>query len=142
MSIRGLFFTGRKLLGTILVVLILVLLNLSLAYAEEARGVASDTVKIGFIMDQTGPIADTSLPITAGVRNYFQWINDQGGIHGRKIRVLVEDDRYSIPMAFAAFKKLVYKDKVLAILALGGTGQSTALFRSIEKERMPVNTVS
>ncbi|MFA4910434.1 MAG: ABC transporter substrate-binding protein [Desulfobacteria bacterium] len=141
MKVAKLSSTSPKSIGIVLVVFALVLLNLSLGYAEEVRGVASDTVKIGFIMDQTGPIADTSLPITAGVRNYFQWINDQGGIHGRKIKVLVEDDRYSIPMALAAFKKLVYKDKVLAILALGGTGQTKVLSHHMEKEKVPGITV-
>ncbi|RJP55743.1 MAG: hypothetical protein C4549_07760 [Deltaproteobacteria bacterium] len=122
-------------------VFVLVFLANIPSYAEDVRGVTGDTIKIGFIMDQTGPIADTSLPITAGVRNYFRWISDQGGIQGRRIKVLVEDDRYSIPMALAAFKKLVYKDKVLAILALGGTGQTKVLYHHMEKEKVPGITV-
>ena len=79
--------------------------------AEEVRGVRDDTIKIGTIMDMTGPAADNLMPYAIGVRNYFKYINDKGGINGRKVKVIVEDDRYTIPMAMAAFKKLVFKDK-------------------------------
>ncbi|MDY7033676.1 MAG: ABC transporter substrate-binding protein, partial [Thermodesulfobacteriota bacterium] len=67
---------------------------------------------------------------------------EQGGIHGRKVKLIVEDDRFTIPASIAAYKKLLYKDSVLAILGMGGSGQHKALYDRIEKDKMPVITVS
>lgn len=108
------------------------------SFAEEVRGVTNDTIKIGVIIDQTGPAAFVGIPYTEAVRNYFRHINDQGGINRRKVSVLVEDDRYTIPGSIAAFKKLMYKDSALALMFLGGTGQAMALFSQVEKEKVPV----
>lgn len=111
-------------------------------YSGEIRGVTKDTIKIGIMYSQTGSVADTGIPYATGAKNYFRYINDAGGIHGRKVNVLVEDDRYAIPLAFAAFKKLVYKDEIMAMMAAGGTAPATALFKSIEKEKMPTIVTS
>lgn len=108
----------------------------------EARGVTGNTVKIGLIADQTGLAASVSVPMTEAARTYFRHINDTGGINGRKVNIIVEDDHYTIPGAIAAFKKLVFKDEVLSILFCGGTGQTLALARQIEKHKVPINTLS
>jgi branched-chain amino acid transport system substrate-binding protein len=111
-------------------------------YSKEVRGVTDDTIKIGVMMGQTGPTADSGIPYAAAAQNYFRYINEAGGVHGRKVKVLVEDERYSIPIAIAAFKKLVYKDEILALLGAGGTTPVVALYRSIEKEKVPTLPVS
>ncbi|MFH2012966.1 MAG: ABC transporter substrate-binding protein [Pseudomonadota bacterium] len=107
------------------------------AYSAEARGVTDDTIKIGVIYDQTGPVASLAIPITKGIRSLFQYTNEQGGIHGRKLKALVEDDRTSIPVAVAAFKKLLYRDGVLSLFGPGSTGATVALLSSINKEKIP-----
>jgi branched-chain amino acid transport system substrate-binding protein len=89
-------------------------------------------------MDQTGPGANVAVPLTRGVRNLVRHTNEQGGINGRKIELLVEDDRYNIPAAISAFKKLVFKDEVLAMMGPTSTGAINALWRSFEKEKMPL----
>jgi branched-chain amino acid transport system substrate-binding protein len=73
----------------------------------------------------------------ASFRTYFQYINDQGGIHGRKVKVIIEDDRGNIALSVAAFKKIVYRDKVLAFMGTGQGGGNIALFNQIEKEKIP-----
>ena len=133
---------GIKILMAIFSATLLIVASSSILGAAEGRGVSGNIVKIGIIMDQTGPAAEVGIPYARGVKNYFRHINDGGGINGRKIKIILEDDRYTIPMAFAAFKKLVFKDKVLAILFCGGTGQNTALFKQIEDNRIPVITGS
>ncbi|MEW6616772.1 MAG: ABC transporter substrate-binding protein [Thermodesulfobacteriota bacterium] len=112
------------------------LLSLS-AYAEEARGVTDDTIKVGVILDQTGPAASVAQPPTKAIRTLFRFINDQGGIHGRKLKALVEDDHYAMPVVVSSFKKLLYKDKVVSLIGPTPTGGAVALFRSIEKEKVP-----
>ena len=111
------------------------------AYAESARGVTKDTLKIGIILDQTGPAANVSAPLTNAVRRYFRYSNEQGTIHGRKVKIMVEDDRYSIPNAIAAFKKLIYRDKILALIGPTSSGATIALFRHMEKEKIPTMAI-
>ncbi|MDY7034096.1 MAG: ABC transporter substrate-binding protein [Thermodesulfobacteriota bacterium] len=106
--------------------------------AEKGIGVTAHDVKIGGLVDFTGPLADTYKPLIEAARIYFRNINDQGGVHGRKIKHLIEDDRYSIPAALSGFKKLVFKDKVLSLVPSGsGLGHTHALIPLVEKHKIP-----
>ncbi|MFH1625891.1 MAG: ABC transporter substrate-binding protein [Pseudomonadota bacterium] len=116
----------------------LILFSIVPAYSEEVRGVTDDTIKVGFIMAQTGPAANVAVPLTNGVRHLVRYANEQGGIHGRKIILLVEDDRYNIPLAITSFKKLVFKDKVGVMMGPTSTGAITALWKGLQKEKMPL----
>ncbi|MEW6616382.1 MAG: ABC transporter substrate-binding protein [Thermodesulfobacteriota bacterium] len=129
-------------IGIIVLLIVLTFFITSLSRAGEVRGVTDDTIKIGVILDQTGIVANLSIPITNGSKTYFRHINDQGGINGRNVKVIVEDDHYTIPGAIAAFKKLVFRDEVLSVLFAGGTGQIFALLSQIEKHKVPVIPVS
>lgn len=106
--------------------------------AQEMRGISSDMVKVGIITDTTGVVADYGRHLLMGVSDYIKYINEKGGIHGRKLHLIHEDDQYKIPLAIAAFEKLVTKDEVMAILHCGGTPQTMALLPKIEKEKVPV----
>ena len=119
----------------------LLFMDAGFSFAEKV-GVTDDTITIAAIGDQTGPAASVGIPIVEATKLYFRNINDQGGINGRKVKFIVEDDHYTIPGALSAFKKLIYKDRVLSILYCGGTGQTVTLMRHIEKEKVPVITVS
>ncbi|MDY7031592.1 MAG: ABC transporter substrate-binding protein [Thermodesulfobacteriota bacterium] len=118
------------------VFIVLVFSQSSLSYGKEVRGVTDDTIKIAIIGDVTGPLADTWKYGIASFRTYCQYINDQGGIHGRKLKLLIEDDRGNIAMSIAAFKKIVFKDKALAFLGPGQGGGNIALFKQIEREKI------
>jgi len=126
----------------LLVIVLTFLLGSDCAHSKEVRGVTKDTIKIGVIMDQTGLAAPITVPITEATRTYFKNINDQGDINGRKVKIIVEDDRYTIPGAIAAFKKLIFRDEVLSILQTGGTGQTFALMRQIKKLKVPTISTS
>ena len=114
------------------------LLSAGLANAQDLRGITSDSVKVGIITDTTGVVADYGRHLLMGVSDYIKYINEKGGIHGRKLNLIHEDDQYKIPLAIASFEKLVTKDEVLAILHCGGTPQTMALLPKIEKEKVPV----
>jgi branched-chain amino acid transport system substrate-binding protein len=64
-------------------------------------------------------------------------VNEKGGINGRMIKLIIEDDRYSIPLDMAAYKKLVWKDKVLLILGPTSSGGMFALTSTIQKDKVP-----
>ena len=106
--------------------------------AKDVPGVIEGSIKVGGILDQTGPAAIVSVPATQAIQSYFRHINEQGGVNGRKIKFLVEDDRYTIPMALSAFKKLVFKDKAFILMGPTSSSALTALSRSIQNEKIPL----
>ena len=103
----------------------------------KIRGVTDSSIKIGGIMDQTGPVADIAIQLAEAAKIYINHINDKGGVHGRKIEYILEDDRYSIPLGIAAFKKLVYKDKIFALQGPVCIPSSRALFGQMQKLKIP-----
>ena len=116
--------------------LILLLFGSNPARTENIRGVTDDIIKFGLIADMTGPNANTGIQASSLFRTYFRHLNDQGGVNGRKIKLIIEDDRYSIPGSLAAFKKMIYRDGVLAINGPSGTGQSQAMLHLFEEEKV------
>ena len=109
----------------------------SVSFSGSVRGVTDTTIKIGLIADMTGPGTSVTGILGDLNRNYTRYINDRGGIHGRKVISLLEDDRLSIPLGIAAFKKLVFRDKVFAILGPANTPSAKALFNRVEKLKVP-----
>ena len=115
----------------------LLFMDAGVSCAEKVRGVSDTTIKIGGILDLTGPLVTTIRPLVEALRNYTRYVNDHGGIHGRKIQLIIEDDRYTIPAAVAAFKKLVYRDEIFALMGPGSTGETRALTDNIMKQKLP-----
>lgn len=105
--------------------------------ASGAPGVTNDQIVIGCISPLTGPIAMVGVAIADGAKDYFNYINEQGGIHGRKIKFIAEDDKYEPPTAIASLKKLITRDKIFACISTSGTPITAALTPSIEKEKVP-----
>ena len=133
----------HRFLSVLIIVPVFLFLAVVSGYAGEVRGVTDNSIKLGGIGDLTGPIADVWKPVADGVRTYYRYINDQGGIHGRKIEYILEDDRYSIPMALAAFKKLVFRDKVFSLTpGASGVGHTHAIIPLCEKHRVPLSAAT
>ncbi|MFH1626408.1 MAG: ABC transporter substrate-binding protein [Pseudomonadota bacterium] len=134
-------FAKNGVLSVSLFVIIYLIITLvippSKECAEKVRGVTDKEIKIGAIIDQTGSIANVGIPLASGSAVYFRHINDQGGIHGRKIKFILEDDRYNIPMGIAAFKKLLFKDEIFALIGPASVGESRILFPNMQKFKLP-----
>jgi len=90
------------------------------------------------IGDLSGPLAFLGQEISAGARLYFQHVSDQGGIHGRKIKFLVEDDGYQPPRTLAACRKLLDRDQVLCLIGTVGTATTLAIEPVLQNERVPL----
>lgn len=116
------------------------LLSSATAVGEDvAPGVADTMIKVGYIGDMTGPIVSTSGPFRRGIATYFNYVNkEKGGVAGRSIQYITEDDKYQAPLAIAAFRKLIDRDNVFAIVGLSGSSQSTALDPEIKKLGVPI----
>ncbi|MFC1824615.1 ABC transporter substrate-binding protein [Thermodesulfobacteriota bacterium] len=100
-------------------------LMVSGVWANNVRGVSDKEVKIAWLVDLSGPGRYASPMLVAGANQYAAWVNDQGGINGRKINVVVEDNGILPPTTIQAAKKVIFKDEIFAIgFNLGSSGSS------------------
>jgi len=98
---------------------------------------ASDTeIKIGNIMPYSGPASSYSV-IGKTEAAYFNKINDEGGINGRKINFISYDDAYSPPKAIEQARKLVESDEVLLIFQSLGTPSNSAIQKYMNSKKVP-----
>ncbi|MGE0341115.1 MAG: ABC transporter substrate-binding protein, partial [Xanthobacteraceae bacterium] len=93
----------------------------------QVRGVTKTEIIIGTHTDLSGPAASYGVTSTNAIRMKIDEVNEKGGIHGRKIRYIVEDAQYQIPRAVQAANKLIQKDHVFAIIAAMGTPMNNAV---------------
>ncbi len=88
---------------------------------------AAEELVIGQVAPLTGTIAGTGDEYVAGGKAYFDHINANGGIYGRKIRVVVKDDSYKPEQTLALTREILADDKPLALFGFVGTGNVLAL---------------
>jgi branched-chain amino acid transport system substrate-binding protein len=91
----------------------------------QTQGVSKGEIVIGSMQDLSGPIVAFSKQLVAGMNMRVEEINAQGGINGRKLKLVVEDHGYDPKKAVLATQKLVQKDKIFAMV--GTIGTPTAL---------------
>jgi branched-chain amino acid transport system substrate-binding protein len=96
-----------------------------LASAQQ-QGVSSSEIVVGSIQDLSGPIASYGKQARQGMAMRVDEINAQGGVGGRKIRLLVEDSGYDPKKAVLAAQKLVNQDRIFMMLGHIGTAQNNA----------------
>jgi branched-chain amino acid transport system substrate-binding protein len=99
----------------------------SLAMAQNAnQGVSKNEIVLGSIQDLSGPIAGFGKQVRLGMMLRVDELNEQGGVNGRKIRLIVEDSAYDPKKAVLAAQKLVNQDKIFAMVGHIGTAQNMA----------------
>ena len=92
----------------------------------QSQGVSKDEVVVGTIQDLSGPLAGFGKQIRLGMMLRIDELNEQGGINGRKVKLLVEDSGYDPKRAVLAAQKLVNQDKIFMMLGHLGTAQNNA----------------
>jgi branched-chain amino acid transport system substrate-binding protein len=110
---------------------------LAAAPARCEDGVSDDTIRIGAHGPLTGPAAFVGLGSRAGMQLAVHQINAAGGINGRKLEVLYEDDSNSPAKALAAVKKLVEQDKVLMIFGLSASNPTVGVLDYLKQAKVP-----
>lgn len=101
-------------------------------YAQQ--GVTSDEILIGSFGSLSGPSAFVGLPGRDGTNLAVKEINAAGGVNGRKIRLIFEDDGNSPTRALAAAKKLVEQDKVFALFSIGGSNPTSGTLAYVKEK--------
>jgi ABC-type branched-subunit amino acid transport system substrate-binding protein len=115
------------------------------AKAADAPGVTKDTITLGMTSAQSGAASPGYNKVGPAMRAYFDYINEKGGVYGRKIVLKLEDDKYVPTNAVNKVNKLILRDKVFALVGNLGTATHTAALKKtpIIKQQVPdlfVNT--
>ncbi|ANK82977.1 MAG: hypothetical protein TEF_20860 [Rhizobiales bacterium NRL2] len=97
------------------------------AAQAQTRGVTDEEVLFGIHTAMSGPVAVWGVPSVEGIKMRFDEVNANGGVHGRQLRLLVEDNEYQVPKAVQAANKLINRDQVFAMLGALGTPMNNAV---------------
>ena len=117
--------------------LLTVLAGISFSGLAE-NGVFHDRVVLGQAAVFSGPAAQLGIQMRNGIKAYLEHVNAQGGVHGRKIELVTEDDRYETKVAPVASKKLIEEHKVFALLGYVGTPTGVAHLPVVNQARVPL----
>jgi ABC-type branched-subunit amino acid transport system substrate-binding protein len=106
------------------------------AAEKYGPGVTDTEIKIGNTSPYSGPLANAS-PIPLSMKAYFEMINAQGGVNGRKITWTSYDDGYSPPKTVEMTRKLVEEDQIFILSGSVGTPTNTAVWRYLNENKVP-----
>ena len=101
------------------------------------RGVSDSEIIIGCMADLSGVTAVQGVNNADGMRMAFDEVNAKGGVHGRKIRFIVEDMEYTVPKAVQAMNKLLNRDNIFFGLGNGGTPMNDAVMPAMFEKNVP-----
>jgi branched-chain amino acid transport system substrate-binding protein len=116
--------------------------GLGMAAAPVVRasepGISRDRIKLGAFLPLQSGLAAGATQMKDGADAYFRWLNDQGGIHGRKIEWIVENDSYNPQQAVAVARKLIDRDGVFAFVSTLGTVTNLAVLPLLAQRKVPI----
>lgn len=110
------------------------------SFAQELPqdGVYKDRIDWGVLMDLSGPTSGSQSIWVNGFQDYMRKVNEAGGIHGRKVNVLAEDNRFNAATDKVNFEKLVGQTPVIAISGMGTSASQVALAPTIKAGKVPI----
>ena len=107
------------------------------AVAAQTQGVSKNEIVIGSMQDLSGPIVAFSKQLKFGMEMRVDEINAAGGIHGRKLKLVIEDHGYDPKKAVLGAQKLVQKDKIFAMVGTIGTPTALASMPILFDKNVP-----
>lgn len=121
----------RTLLGA-------VAMSLAASALAQAPGVTSHSILLGQSAAFSGPAAQLGIQLNIGTKAYFDHVNAQGGVFGRKIELKTLDDRYEGNLCAENTKKLINEDKVFALVSYVGTPTTVAAMPIFTEAKVPL----
>ncbi|MDH4325830.1 MAG: ABC transporter substrate-binding protein, partial [Betaproteobacteria bacterium] len=103
----------------------------------QSQGVSKNEIVIGSMQDLSGPIVAFSKQLKNGMEMRVDEINAQGGVHGRKLKLIIEDHGYDPKKAILGAQKLVQRDKIFAMVGTIGTPTSLASMPILFDKNVP-----
>jgi branched-chain amino acid transport system substrate-binding protein len=130
-------FMFDKLLRLTVILALIAEVSLGAGPAFAENGVTDTEILLGQTTALTGPLAELGMDSSTSAKAYFDYINEQGGVHGRKIRLLTLDDAYNTDKGVANAKRLIEQDKVFSLFNVISTPTNTALLPIITQAGIP-----
>lgn len=121
------------------IVIIIAFLSLFLLSSVHVS-LAAEPYVLGYLTDITGVARANYAPDSEGFRLYMDVVNARGGINGHPVKVVVEDGKSDPTLSGAVAQKLIFEDKVLAIVGLGFSVSQPPVMALTKKEAVPVVT--
>ncbi|NMG41694.1 ABC transporter substrate-binding protein [Chelativorans sp. ZYF759] len=107
------------------------------AAAQTTTGVTDDEILIGIFAPLSGALTAYGTDPTNAARAWFNDVNEKGGIHGRQIRYIVEDDKCTPAEAGAIARKFINVDRVFAMLGGSCSGATVSIQELVNQEQIP-----
>ncbi|MCP4620220.1 MAG: ABC transporter substrate-binding protein [Bradyrhizobium sp.] len=104
--------------------------------AKYDPGANDKTIKIGTTAPLSGPVSAFA-QIAKSAEAYFRKVNDEGGVNGRRIEMIIADDAYSPPKTVEQTRRLVESDEVLLIFGGVGTPTNSAVHKYLNDRKVP-----
>jgi ABC-type branched-subunit amino acid transport system substrate-binding protein len=104
----------------------------------QSPGVTPKTILLGQSAAFSGPAAQLGIQMNAGTKAYFDHVNAQGGVFGRKIVLKTRDDRYEGNLCLENTKKFIEEDKVFALISYVGTPTTVAAMPVFTDAKVPL----
>ena len=107
------------------------------AWAQGEPGVTDTSIKIGLFSPLSGSAMAYGFDVVNAAKMYYDKVNKDGGVHGRKIELVVEDDRCNANDLLAAIKKLTEQDKVFMLNGGSCSAAVVAAREYVERSQIP-----
>ncbi|HEV8440462.1 MAG TPA: ABC transporter substrate-binding protein, partial [Methylomirabilota bacterium] len=108
------------------------------AAAWPASAQPTEPIKIGVIQPLSGPVAASGNYVRMGAEIARDWINARGGVLGRQVQLLIEDNKSDPKEAATAAEKLIVRDKVPVIMGAWGSSMTLAAMPKLEEYGVPM----
>lgn len=119
-------------------VTILCLAMIGCGGGAKSPGVTDTEILVGITTDVSGPLKELGALVNHGTTMYLDYVNSEGGVHGRNVKLLAEDAAYNPQKTVVAAKKLIEKDQVFCLYGTFGTSHTEALRGMIEENEIPL----
>lgn len=103
----------------------------------DTPGITDDTIKLGTTQPLTGPAAPGYSKISTAMTTWFDHVNESGGINGRQVELIVEDDGYNPTNTATKTRELVLKDQVFALVGALGTPTHSSVLDFVRQNKIP-----
>src|SRR5687768_3018914 len=117
---------------------LILILAAALSQAAFGQGVTHDRILLGQAAVFSGPAAQLGIQMRNGIQAYLDHVNEKGGVHGRRLELVTEDDFYEVSRAPAVSKKLIEEHKVFALLGYVGTPAGVVHLPVVTQAKVPL----
>src|SRR5687767_9506772 len=107
-------------------------------FAAAENGVTPNKIVLGQAAVFSGPAAQLGIQMRNGIKAYLDYVNERGGVHGRRLELVTEDDCYEQSRAPAATRKLIGEHRVFALMGYVGTPTGVAHLPAVTQARVPL----